>query len=279
LKSKYSVKDDEFITVNNVKIHYKDEGNGPVLILLHGICSSLYTWDGWVNELKGQYRIIRIDLPGWGLTGPIGNDSTDLDKMIKLMAALVEKLRIDSFYLAGSSLGGYFSWNYALRYPEQVKKMILIDTVSYPQDPPWFISIAKYRLLSFLPRYIMPKFLITMNVRDVYGDKEKITPQLYDLYFDMAMREGNKSAYMDSFRFMAEESGKDELSKGIDRIKVPVLLMYGEKDRWVPPEHSKLWKRDLPSVECIIYNGIGHVPMEEAPQATARDAAAFFGKS
>ncbi|MBU1168035.1 MAG: alpha/beta hydrolase [Proteobacteria bacterium] len=279
LKKKYAVTEKDFMRVQGIDIHFQDEGTGPVLVLFHGICASLYTWDGWAEALKGKYRIIRLDLPGWGLTGPVGEDAYDLDKMTSVMEEFFEILGIDSFYLAGNSLGGYFAWNYALKHPEQVKRMILLDPVCYPQDPPWFIGLAKYPLLSFLPRYMLPRWMITMNVKAVYGDRKRIDEKLYDLYFDLAMRKGNKGSYMDVFRFMAEECHKDNLSKGVSDIKTPVLLMYGAKDKWVPPEQGDLWKQDLPGVECIIYEGVGHVPMEEIPVQTAQDADLFFNRS
>jgi len=68
LKEKYLDKNSKFITVEDIKIHYRDEGIGPVLLLLHGVCSSLHTWDMWVKELGYYYRIIRIDLPGFGFS-------------------------------------------------------------------------------------------------------------------------------------------------------------------------------------------------------------------
>ncbi|GAB6095123.1 alpha/beta hydrolase [Desulfatiferula olefinivorans] len=279
LKEKYGVSDSEFMTVQGIDIHYKDEGEGPVLVLLHGICASLYTWDGWVEALKDRYRIIRLDLPGWGLTGPVGNTAVDLEKMTVIMDEFLDRLGVESFYLAGNSLGGYFAWNYALKHPDQVKKTVLLDPVCYPQSPPWFMRVAKYPLLSFLPRRILPKWMITMNVRAVYGDKSRIDPGLYDLYFDMAMREGNKQGYMDVFRYMAGQCSNEALSRGVSEIRVPVLLMYGSRDKWVPPRHGELWKRDLPGVECIIYEGVGHVPMEEVPELTAADADLFFSRS
>lgn len=279
LKEKYRVFDTDFMTVQGIDIHYKDEGQGPALVLFHGICASLYTWDGWVNVLGDRYRIIRMDLPGWGLTGPAGENSTDLERIMEIMEEFLHRLDVKTFYIAGSSLGGYFAWNYARVHPEQVMKAVLLDPVCYPQDPPWFINLCKFPLLDTVPRYIMPRWMVSMNVRAVYGDKSRITPELYDLYFDLAMREGNKSSYVDIFGYMARQCHDDDLSEGVSQIRVPVLLMYGSKDKWVSPEQSLLWKRDLPGVECIVYDGVGHIPMEELPEETAKDADMFFRRS
>ena len=276
LKDKYNVSDSDFIDIDGLKIHYKDEGEGPVLVLLHGICASLYTWDGWVGELKDDYRIIRLDIPGWGLTGPVGSDAHDLNKMMTMLDQFLATLEIDTFYLAGNSLGGYFSWNYALNHPEQVKKMVLLDPVCYPQEVPWFVSVARIPLIRIFPKYMMPKFLVSMNVNAVYSDDSKITDDIYDLYFDLAMRKGNKSSYIDIFRFMARNAKNDALSKGVENIRTPTLLMYGQDDKWVSPDQAKQWKEDVPGVKHIIYEGVGHIPMEELPIISARDADAFF---
>jgi len=276
LIDKYDVSDSDFIDIDGVKIHYKDEGEGPALVLLHGICASLYTWDGWVSELKDDYRIIRLDVPGWGLTGSVGSDAYNLEKMVVILEKFLAKLEIDSFYLAGNSLGGYFSWNYALRHPEQVKRMVLLDPVCYPQSVPWFITVARIPLIRIFPKYMMPKFLVSMNVNAVYSDDSKITDDIYNQYFDMAMRQGNRSSYIDIFRFLGRASKKEGLSSGVENIQTPTLLMYGKDDKWVSSDQAKLWKEDLPGVKSIIYEGVGHIPMEELPIISAKDADAFF---
>ncbi len=276
LKAKYGVKDADFIEVNGINIHYKIEGNGPPLVLLHGICASLYTWDGWVEQLKNNYKIIRLDVPGWGLTGSVGNSSVDIEAMVSTLDSFMNTIGIDSFHLAGSSLGGYFAWNYALRHPERVNKMILLDPVSYPQAVPWFINYARIPLLRTFPKFMMPKFLVSMNVKAVYSDDSKITDDIVDLYFDMAMREGNRASYIDIFRFMSINCKKETISTGVKNIKTPTLLMYGADDKWVSATQAQLWEKDLPGVQSIIYEGVGHIPMEELPVRTANDADRFL---
>ena len=276
LNRKYNVSDKEYIRVRNVDIHYKDEGEGPVLVLLHGICSSLYTWDGWVDVLKRHFRIIRIDIPGFGLTGPCDIDPRDLDEVMCFTHDIIKAFNLDSFYLAGSSLGGYLSWNYALRNPHMVKKLVLIDPVSHKQTPPWFIVLSNFFLFRFIASYSIPKLIIWMNVRAIYGDTKKISRDLVNLYFDMAMRKGNKASYMKNFHVMAEKSIDEGLSDGIQDIKVPVLVMYGEKDKWVPITHVERWKENLPGVKSIVYQGVGHIPMEEIPEQSAKDALQFM---
>ena len=130
LKEKYAPPPSKFIDIDGLEVHYRDEGKGTNLVLLHGIFDNLHTWQGWVDELDTQYRIIRMDLPGWSITGP-PNFEYNLENNIIFLNKFLKKLGIKKFHLAGNSLGGYLAWNYALKYPEQVKKLILLDPVAY----------------------------------------------------------------------------------------------------------------------------------------------------
>ena len=111
LKKKYAYENSKFITVDGLKVHYIDEGEGPVLLLLHGVCASLHTWDGWVKELKGSYRIIRFDNMGFGLTGPAVKPEYTIKRYVKFLNSFTTALKLKRFSIAGNSLGGYISWN------------------------------------------------------------------------------------------------------------------------------------------------------------------------
>ncbi len=276
LKKKYAYENSRYITIDGVKVHYIDEGEGPVLVLLHGVCASLHTWDGWVNELKGSYRIIRFDNMGFGLTGPAINPEYTVKNYVKFFNSFTAALKLKRFSLVGNSLGGYISWNYALAYPEKVEKMILIDSVGYTQDVPWLLKLASFPLMRPLVRRMMPRYFLYGAVEEVYGDKKKVTPGVQQRYFELAMRKGNKDAWVDIFIEMKKQSKNKTLSVKIKDIRVPALVMWGKKDEWIPVSHVPRWKKDLPGAKYIIYDGVGHVGMEEIPVRTARDARKFL---
>lgn len=279
LKAKYADYESKIIQIDDMNIHYKDEGQGPVLILLHGVCASLHTWDGWVQRLKGHYRIIRLDIPGFGLTGPAPDTSLyQIDAAVALFEKIVDEMKLDKFYLAGNSLGGYIAWNYTLKNPDKVEKLILIDSVGFPQPLPGIISFASNPLIRPFARHTMPRFLINGAVKEVYGDKSKVTKELKDRYFEMAMREGNKGAYVDVFTEMRRLCKDKNLSKSIKDITTPTLVMWGTKDIWTPFADFEKWKRELPNAKFIQYEGAGHTPMEEIPDITARDAHRFLSE-
>ncbi|MCX7679337.1 MAG: alpha/beta hydrolase [Spirochaetes bacterium] len=277
LKAKYANEHSKFLTIEGTTVHYRDEGKGPVLVLLHGVCASLHTWDGWVNELKQHYRIIRLDNPGFGLTGPLADAKYTPENYVELFNKFVNVLGIKKFSIAASSLGGYISWNFCLKYPQYVEKLILIDSVGFKQNMPWLLKFAINPLIRPFSRRMIPKFFINMAVNQVYGDTTKITDDIRTRYFELAMREGNKSAWVDIFIQMKKYSQMETLHNGLKDIPCPVLIMWGTKDRWIPYEEIfPKWKKELPNAKFIVYEGVGHIPMEEIPVQSARDAHLFL---
>lgn len=277
LTEKYTDETSKFMAVDDLVMHYRDQGEGPVLVLLHGVASSLHTWDGWVNRLAPHYRIIRIDLPGHGLTGRDPRTETyNIEYMVDKLDKFLNKLDIDKMYLAGNSLGGYISWNYALHRPDRVRRMILLDSAGFPQDMPFIMSFSALPVIGEMGGLMMPKFMVDMNVKAAFGDSTKVTRKLKQRYFDMTTREGNRKALIGAFRIMKEQSTNPKLGDRVKEVSVPTLLMWGEEDDWVPLDILEKFQEALPNSKTIVYEGVGHMPMEEIPVQTSRDAHNFF---
>lgn len=277
LTADYTNEQSRFVAIDDLNIHYRDEGQGPVLVLLHGVASSLHTWDGWVEQLKPHYRIIRLDLPGHGLTGP---DKTrkryDIDYMVEKLDKFLTRLNVNKASIAGNSLGGYISWNYALQRPDRVEKLVLIDSAGYPQDMPFIMNLASWPVVGEMSQLMMPRFMVGMNVRAAYGDEDKVSDELVRRYHDLTLRKGNRKALVQVFRTMKEQSRNAQLGARVAEVRMPVLLMWGEDDDWVPLSVMEQFRRDLPNVSVVTYEGVGHMPMEELPVQSARDARAFL---
>lgn len=273
LKKEYADDFSHFADIQGVQLHYRDEGNAdaPVLVLLHGIMASLHTWDGWVSELKNDFRIIRVDIPGFGLTGPYPDGIYNIDKSVEMVDLLMKQLDIDTFFLAGNSMGGYISWNYALAHPEKVERLILLDSAGHAFDPPMILALLDTPVLQDSMAYVTPRFVVSQTVREVYGDADKVTDPVIDRYHRLMLREGNREAVVDVFASLQEAD-----PSGIKDVEVPVLIMWGELDRWIPPEHALRFRDQIDDAELIMYPGAGHIPMEEIPQKTASDARDFF---
>lgn len=273
LKVKYANQESEFIEIQGMSVHYRDEGQGDVLVLLHGTASSLHTWEGWTEVLKKNYRVIRLDLPAYGLTGPNPQRKYDLKTYLDFLHEFFQKKNLKTFYLGGNSFGGMLSWEYALAYPDEVKKLILVDAAGYPSDrkQPFVFRLARTPVLNRILRYVTPKFFYKNNLKQVYGDDSKINDELVTRYFELGLREGNRQAFIDRLK-----SASKTHYENIKNIKIPVLILWGEKDDWILPKFAQKFKEDLPNAQLITYPELGHVPMEENPAETVKAVEDFL---
>lgn len=276
LKSIYANAESKFVEVDGMEVHYRIEGSGPPLVLLHGTAASLHTWEGWVKELKGEFKIISLDLPAFGLTGPNPANDYTIKYYVDFVHRFMDKIGIYEFHLAGNSLGGQIAWNYALTFPHQVKKLVLIDAAGYSLNRkiPFVFTLAQTPVLKDGFAHITPKFMIRKSLLDVYGNDDLVTDELVDRYYKFTLREGNRQAFVvranTPFMYQTER---------IPEIETPTLILWGEQDQWIPLEHGKQFNAEIPNSELIVYPGVGHVPMEEIPVQTATDARAFLVKA
>lgn len=274
LKKKYCNEESKFLDLNGLQVHYRDEGKGFPLVLIHGTSASLHTWDGWTNELKNDFRIIRMDIPAFGLTGETKERNYTIENYVKFIDDFTHALGVDTFYLAGNSLGGEITWSYAYAHPEKVKKMILIDAAGYKRagSMPIVFKLAKIPLLDKVMTKITPKNLVEKSIHEVYFDDSKISAELVTRYYELLLRPGNRQAFADRVKVINfEAQGKTS------SIKTPTLIQWGQYDKWILPEDAEKFKKDIEGAD-VKYYPTGHVPMEELPLETARDAKAFLLK-
>lgn len=273
LYQKYTNEHSRFIPINGNLIHYREEGEGFPLVLLHGAFSSLHTYDGWTQELKKHFRVIRFDLPGFGLTGPLASHDYSLQNHLRYLDLLLNRLKVGKCYIAGSSLGGWLTWEYTLRYPERIEKMILLDAAGFIEEKsiPLPFKMARTPLVNKTLKYVVHKTVLEQFVKQVYFDQNKVTPALVDRYYDLFTREGNTTAFIK----LVNRPFLDNTAK-LKHIKTPSLILWGEEDKWIPVEFAYRFYDALSNVKAIVYAETGHLPMEEHPKATATDALDFL---
>lgn len=277
LKNKYLDQHSEFIEIDNLKIHYRKEGSGEPVVLIHGVLASLHTWDQWTAQLTSKFTVYRIDLPGFGFsTLAEESDFYRVDNFVESLGKLFDQLGLSRFHIAGNSLGGYIAWNYALARPEQIKSLTAIDSLCFKQKIPFLLKLPALPVIQNLTRMAVPKALIDFGVREVYGNRARINKATKQRYFDLLMRKGNKSSFVSVVTYLSSLAEHDDLGEGIGRLAVPTLVMWGAKDKWIPVALAHRWKSEQPDAQLLIYPDEGHVPMEESPQMTARDFTAFL---
>lgn len=288
LRSRYGAQPSRFLPMDGIEVHWRDEGPGvpgapanpdaPAILLLHGNAASLHTWDGWAQQLSGQWRVVRLDLPGFGLTGPHPSGDYSISATVDFLERFVDAAGLKRFVIAGNSLGGLYAWRYALRHPERVSGLILIDSVGYPDDTAGpgslGLRLAGKPIISELMRWAPVQGMVRSGLQGTYGNQARVTPELVERYSDLLRRPGNRMAMGDRARARSGNTGWEQ----VQNIRVPTLILWGGRDSWVPPVQGERFRRDIPGSELIIYPELGHVPMEEDPLSTARDALRFLQK-
>jgi pimeloyl-ACP methyl ester carboxylesterase len=266
LKKDYANQHSKYIEIDGMQVHYRVEGKGFPIVLIHGTASSLHTWNAWTKELTKNYSVIRMDLPAFGITGPNKNADYSIKSYTQFLHQFLDKINIDKFYLAGSSLGGNIAWNYAAEYPEKIEKLILVDASGLPTNKPQpaIFKMAKTPILNSLFLYVTPKFIIRKNIEEVYADDTKITGALITRFHKMALRTGNRKAFIDRAKIDFKLGEKANIDK-LQSIETPTLLIWGAQDYWIPLNNGKRMDSILSNSKLVVLENVGHVPMEESP--------------
>ncbi len=283
LRAKYANAESEFVEVlPGLTVHLRDEGPalGPVVMLLHGSNSSLHTWEPWVEQLKATHRVITYDQPGHGLTGPHPRDCYTAACYVEVVEAVARNRKLDRFVLGGNSMGGWVSWNHALAHPDRLAGLVLVDASgpelppSLTPAPPIGFRIARTPVLNQLMREITPRSVIETSVRQSVSVQASVTPAIVDRYWELIRHPGNRRATGLRFATPRTVATPERLAT----ITTPTLVMWGREDRLVPVEAAVVFDREIPNSRAIVYDGIGHIPMEEAPFRSVADLQAFLAE-
>jgi pimeloyl-ACP methyl ester carboxylesterase len=280
LLARWAPEPSSFLELDGMQVHIRDTGprdDPSPLVMLHGMSSSLHTYEGWQGMLQGKHRVISVDLPGFGLTGPSPQGDYRIDAYTRFTLRLLDSLGLKRVILVGNALGGEIAWQTAVLAPDRVRKLILIDSDGYQPSVlsmPLAFQIASMRWMRWVSERILPRALVATSVRSVFGDPNKATKERIDRYFELNLRVGNRRALfqrMDQAQFGAS-------AKLIRRVQQPTLVLWGKADEMISPDQGNLFCRDIPRCKLIEFDGLGHLPQEEDPQGTVPAVKAFLAE-
>jgi pimeloyl-ACP methyl ester carboxylesterase len=278
LTARWAQAPSQFMSIDGMQVHVRDEGprdDPQPIVLLHGTSASLHTWDGWVEVLKGTHRVIRADMPGFGLTGPAPDGNYKMPIYSHFVLSLMDTLGVKQAVLAGNSFGGAVAWKTAVDYPDRVSKLVLVDSAGYAYTSasvPIGFKLARIPELKPLTANLLPRMMIESSVRNVYGDPSKVTPELVDRYYELTLRAGNREALTERFA----QSPAGEFEAQIKQVRQPTLIIWGASDHLIPLENADRFKQDIARSRLTVFDGLGHVPHEEDPARTAAAVQAFL---
>ncbi|MBU0903506.1 MAG: alpha/beta hydrolase [Gammaproteobacteria bacterium] len=272
LKPRWALPPSQFVAIDGMLVHLRDQGprDDPApIVLLHGTSASLHTWEGWVAALQDKRRVISLDLPGFGLTGPFPDNDYRIEHYSQFLAHVLDQLQVPRAVLAGNSFGGQLAWQFALDYPQRVERLVLVDAAGYPRNAtsvPIAFRLAQIPELAPLMANLLPRPVIEASVRNVYGDPNKVTDALIDRYYELALRAGNRGALRQ--RFIQAEGGRNY--SRISEINTPTLIIWGGRDELIPVVNAERFKRDIKGSRLVLFDELGHVPQEEDPERTVK---------
>ena len=278
LMARWAPEPSTFLELDGMQVHMRDtgpRGDPTPIVLLHGMSSSLHTYEGWQMALQQHRRVISVDLPGFGLTGPSPQGDYHIDAYTRFVLRLLDTLNIKRVVLVGNALGGEIAWQTAVLAPERVTQLVLIDADGYPPavlSMPLAFQMASMRTMRWVSERILPRALVAASVRSVFGDPSKVTDEKIDRYFELNLRVGNRRALfqrMDQAQF-GSQAGL------IPRVQAPTLVIWGGRDEMISPEHAELFCRDIPRCQEITFPQLGHLPQEEDPSRTLMAVQAFL---
>ena len=285
----------DFIDVKGQIVHLRDEGprgDPEPLLLIHGTGASLHTWQGWVKTLKTRRRVISFDLPGFGLTGPWSGtyrgadakadanadagDDYRIERYLRFVQDLMDALKLQRVVMVGNSLGGEIAWRSAVRTPQRVAALVLVDSLGpafTPQSVPLGFVMARMPVINHLAEFALPRALVQQGLADVYGDPTRIDTELVDRYFELALRSGNRRALSLFVRSLVP----GEAAADIASLKLPTLILWGGRDRLIPPAVGREFQQRIAGSRLVVFDELGHVPQEEDPARSLVPVLEFLG--
>jgi pimeloyl-ACP methyl ester carboxylesterase len=274
LEAKYAPPPSEFLQVAGLRLHVRDTGpkTAPAVILLHGLGSSLHTWEPWAQTLQAHFRVIRFDLPGFGLTGadPTGDYSDT--RSVAVLAALMDALSVPRASLVGNSMGGKLAWQFASEHPDRVEKLVLISPDGFASPGFDYDKQAEVPMVARLLPYTLPTWLLRMNLAPAYADKSRLTEDTVTRYRDLMLAPGVRDALLQRTGQVRLEHPEPRLR----RIQIPTLLVWGEKDALIPISNAQDYLKSMPDARLITFPDLGHVPQEEDPAQSLPPVEAFL---
>lgn len=283
LEKKYANAESQWVDLpGGHRVHYRDQGNpdGPVLVLVHGFAANLETWEPWVARLGKDYRIVTLDLPGFGLTrSPKGYLLTDT-AFDDTVTGVADHLKLGKFILAGNSMGGAVAWQYALNHPDRLDGLVLVNAAGWPAEGDRKGSPIAFKILAnpvgrFLLKDLDTTAITRQGLRSAFEPTpDMATEAMVARYVEMARAPGHKEIIigMNSGPDRRRYATRETLSK----IAVPTLVMHGDTDRLIPIGVAGKFGEAIPGSKVIVYEKVGHVPMEQIADRSAADLDAWL---
>ena len=264
-----------------VKLYTVERGEGPPVLLIHGFGTNSFTWRHVAPDLARDHKVIAVDLKGFGQSDKPFDGRYSVYDQAELLAQLIEDKDLRDLTLVGHSFGGGVALLLALeanqRLDGRITRLVLLDSIAYPQNIPVFFRLLDVPLVSQLGvRMVPPSVQTRVALQIAYFDDSKIDPEEVELYAAPLKTAAGKHAIIHSARQIVPED-IETLSERYKTIEMPTLILWCDHDRIVPLEIGIKLRRTLPNSTLRLVEDCGHMPQEEQPALTLDLIKGFIG--
>jgi pimeloyl-ACP methyl ester carboxylesterase len=261
----------KFVTVDGTRLHYIQAGQGPDLVLIHGIGASLFIWRFLFPLLQTHYRVTALDLAGFGKSDKDIKRDYGLDMQTDLLTDLLIQIGIRKALLVGSSMGGAISLWAAKKYPDRFPKIAVLapatDSSLVPASVQAFAGAAPFF------RKALNRRTMKLILSRVVSRHELITDEAVDAYLEPFLDRGESlRVFWSALNLLSDK----RLPKDLNGLKTQTLIIYGERDLMVPRRSMNHLKELLPKSTLLIHREGGHHLMEDEPAWLAQELTKFF---
>ncbi len=255
--------------------HCLEAGSGPPLLLLHGLGASSFSWRHLLPVLSRSYRVLAPDLPAHGATPAAATPDFHLDTLVQGITDLLDRRGVARAVVAGNSLGGGLAVLLASQAPQRVKALALLAPAVVLRRCPLLFQPLRLPLVGRLTALLLGPWIVPWGLKLAYHRRALITPQVVAGYRPTFRPIANRLGLMELARQNDPWPQKD-VARLVQSLTQPVLIIWGQEDRILPPAQARQLKALLPHSHLHILPGVGHAPQEEAPDTVAEILIAFL---
>ena len=261
---------DRYVRVGSINTRYRVQGAGSPVVLIHGIGSSLEDWDLNFAPLAEHHCVRALDLVGNGRSEKPAAPYT-LAYFSSFVHDFLQAQGLDRVSLVGNSLGGTVTLDFAIRYPEQVDRLVLVDPAGLGRDVTLLFRLCTVPVLG--KQLTKPSLKGSEQLqRSFVFDQALVTPELVQFKYELSCQPGMQDAMLATLRANANLRGVkpavvSDLTDNLGRITAPTLVIWGREDHTIPVAQAEVARKGIPNVEVHIFDKCAHAPMIESPAA------------
>ncbi|BBZ79454.1 hydrolase [Mycolicibacterium anyangense] len=260
----------KYLDLHGDQVAYLDEGQGEVILLLHGMAGSSQTWRSMIGPLSRRYRVVAPDLLGHGRSAKPRSDYS-LGAFAVSLRDLLDELGVAQATVVGHSLGGGVAMQFVYQHPDYARRLILIGSGGLGQDVGWTLRLLSAPGAELIMPIIAPPPVLSVGekVRSLFAKMGIESPrgaEIWNAYSSFSDAE-TRQAFLRTLRSVVDYRG--QAVSALNRLNVkadlPTMAIWGDQDAIIPVEHGYAAQKTRPDVRLEVLPGVGHFPQVERP--------------